>query len=207
MAAISDGDTTKRLFDVSVSFLALVVLLPLFVVIALLVVLDSGLPVFYRQERVGLHGRHFRIIKFRTMVRGADRIAGNVSATGDPRVTRAGRVLRRCYLDELPQLFNVLRGDMSLVGPRPETPEFVELYTPEERKVLSVRAGLAGPSTLAFMDEAELLAGAPDSLALYANEILHARVGADLTYLEKKSMRYDIRLLFSQAWAIVRRLV
>jgi lipopolysaccharide/colanic/teichoic acid biosynthesis glycosyltransferase len=140
------------------------------------------------------------------MVVGADRLAANVSATGDPRVTRVGRVLRKTYLDELPQLVNVLRGDMSLVGPRPETPEFVAHYTPDERRVLTVRPGLAGPSTLAFMDEADLLAAAPDPVSFYVTTVLHDRVRTDLAYLERRSIGYDVGLLVKQVLAIVRRL-
>jgi lipopolysaccharide/colanic/teichoic acid biosynthesis glycosyltransferase len=140
------------------------------------------------------------------MVVGADRGAPNVSAAGDPRVTRVGRFLRRWYLDEFPQLLNVIRGDMSLVGPRPETPEFVALFTPEESRVLTVRPGLAGPSTLAFMDEAELLAAAPDATSYYVTTLLHERVRADLTYLEHRSIHYDIRVLCTQVLAILRRL-
>lgn len=194
----------KRAFDVAVSLAAIIVLIPVLVVIAVAVKLDSPGPVLYRQERVGRNGR-FRLLKFRTMVVNADRLAPNVSATGDPRVTRLGRFLRRWYLDELPQLLNVLRGDMSLVGPRPETPEFVALLTPEERRLLTVRPGLAGPSTLAFMNEAELLAEAADPVSHYATTILHDRVRADLSYLEHRSIRYDIRLLCAQVLAIVRR--
>ena len=196
----------KRAFDLVVSAVALVLLIPVLLVIALAVKLDSPGPVLYRQRRVSRGGRLFRLYKFRTMVVDADRLAPNVSATGDPRVTRVGRFLRRSYLDELPQLLNVLAGDMSLVGPRPETPEFVELYTPEERRVLSIRPGLAGPSTLAFMDEADLLAAADDPVAYYATTVLHDRVRADLAYLERCSLGYDVRLLCSQALAIVRRL-
>jgi lipopolysaccharide/colanic/teichoic acid biosynthesis glycosyltransferase len=174
---------------------------------ALAIALGSPGPVFYRQERVSQNGRPFRLLKFRTMVVGADRLAPNVSATGDPRITGIGRFLRYWYLDELPQLLNVLRGDMSLVGPRPETPEFVALYTQEERRVLSVRPGLAGPSTLAFMDESELLAKAPDPVSYYVTTVLHDRVRADLTYLERCSIGYDIRLLCRQVLAIARRLL
>jgi lipopolysaccharide/colanic/teichoic acid biosynthesis glycosyltransferase len=196
----------KRLFDVTVSLAALVLLVPVLVVIALAVKLGSAGPVLYRQQRVSRGGRLFELLKFRTMVVGADRLAANVSATGDPRVTRVGAFLRKTYLDELPQLLNVLRGDMSLVGPRPETPEFVALYSTEERRVLTVRPGLAGPSTLAFMDEADLLATAPDPVAFYTTTVLHDRVRADLTYLERRSIGYDIRLLATQVLSIVRRL-
>jgi len=199
-------DVAKRAFDVLVCSVALVLVSPLLVALAVAVLLDSGRPVFFRQTRVGLNGRTFRLLKFRTMVVDAERLAPNVSATDDPRVTRSGRFLRRWYLDELPQLVNVLKGDMSLVGPRPETPEFVALFTPEERRVLSVRAGIAGPSTLAFMNEAELLADADDAVRLYEEQILHERVQADLSYLDRRSMAYDVRLLLAQVFAILRRL-
>ena len=206
MITSSDIAPGKRVFDIAVSLAALILLVPVLAVIALLVKLSSPGPVFYRQRRVSRGGRLFQLFKFRTMVVGADRLAPNVSATGDPRVTRVGSFLRRSYLDELPQLLNVLRGDMSLVGPRPETPEFVDLYTPEERRVLTVRPGLAGPSTLAFMDEADLLARAPDPVSFYETTVLHERVRADLAYLERRSIGYDIRLLAQQVMAIVGRL-
>jgi lipopolysaccharide/colanic/teichoic acid biosynthesis glycosyltransferase len=199
-------DVAKRLFDVVVSLVAIVVVSPLLIVLALAVLLDSGRPVLFRQTRVGMNGRTFRLLKFRTMVVDAERLAPNVSPTDDPRVTRTGRHLRRWYLDELPQLVNVVKGDMSLVGPRPETPEFVALFTPAERRVLTVRAGIAGPSTLAFMDEAQLLADADDAVRLYEQQLLHERVQADLSYLDERSMAYDVRLLVAQVLAILRRL-
>ena len=199
-------DVAKRLFDVVVSLVAIVVVSPLLVVLALAVLLDTGRPVLFRQTRVGMNGRTFRLLKFRTMVVDAERLAPNVSPTDDPRVTRTGRYLRRWYLDELPQLVNVVKGDMSMVGPRPETPEFVAMFTPAERRVLTVRAGIAGPSTLAFMDEAERLADADDAVLLYEQQLLHERVQADLSYLDERSMAYDVRLLFAQVVAILRRL-
>jgi lipopolysaccharide/colanic/teichoic acid biosynthesis glycosyltransferase len=206
MATGSDDAPAKRVFDVVVASVALILLAPVLTVIALAVKLDSPGPVLYRQTRVRRGGQLFRLLKFRTMVVDADRMAANISPSGDPRITRVGRYLRRSYLDELPQLFNVVRGDMSLVGPRPETPEFVEFYTPEERRVLTVRPGLIGPSTLAFMDETELLAQAADPLTYYRTTVLHERVRVDLGYLARRSLSYDIRLLATQALAIVRRL-
>ena len=203
---VARGTATKRAFDVVVSLVALVLLSPLLGVLAIAVLLDTGRPVLFRQTRVGMYGHPFRLLKFRTMVVDAERLGANVSPTDDPRVTRTGRFLRRWYLDELPQLVNVIKGDMSLVGPRPETPEFVALFTPEERRVLTVRAGIAGPSTLAFMDEAELLAEADNAEQLYEQQILHDRVRADLSYLDQRSMAYDVRLLLAQVTAIVRRL-
>jgi len=189
----------------SIAAVALLLLAPVLLVISLVVRLSSPGPVIFRQQRVGRQGGLFEIYKFRTMVDGADLHAANVSPEGDPRVTRAGRLLRAWYLDELPQLVNVLKGDMNLVGPRPETPEFVARYTPEERVVLSVRPGLAGPSTLAFMDEAEVLADSADAGHHYATVVMHERVAADLRYLNERSLTYDLRLLCRQVVAIIRK--
>ena len=196
----------KRMFDIVVSALALLVLTPVLLAIVVAEWVSSG-PAFYRQQRVTLYGERFEILKFRTMVVGADRMSSNVSPAGDPRVTRLGRFLRKWYLDELPQLYNVLRGDMSLVGPRPETPEFVALLAPEERRVLTVRTGIAGPSTLAFMDEADQLAAEPDPVAYYQTTMLHDRVQADLSYLDHCSLAYDVRVLCRQVAEIARRLL
>jgi lipopolysaccharide/colanic/teichoic acid biosynthesis glycosyltransferase len=139
------------------------------------------------------------------MVDGADRASANVSPAGDPRVTRVGKVLRASYLDELPQLVNIVKGDMSLVGPRPETPEYVALYDASERRVLDVKPGLVGASTLGFMDEAERLAAAPDPEAYYQDVLLHERVRLDLAHLDDRSPLADLRLLLRQASAILRR--
>jgi lipopolysaccharide/colanic/teichoic acid biosynthesis glycosyltransferase len=196
--------TVKRVFDVVASSVALVVFLPVFAGIAVAVKLDSRGPVLFRQTRVGHHGAPFRIIKFRSMVHGADRMAANVSAASDPRVSRVGAVLRAWHLDELPQLINVIRGDMSVVGPRPETPEFVERYRPEELRVLSVRPGLVSPSTLAFMDEAEILAASDDPQTYYVTTVLHERVRLDLEYIDRASFGRDLHLLLAQVAAIWR---
>jgi lipopolysaccharide/colanic/teichoic acid biosynthesis glycosyltransferase len=193
----------KRALDVFVSGVALVVLSPLLIVLAAAVRLDSQGPALFKQERVGRGGRPFRIYKLRSMVRDAERMAGNVSPTGDPRVTRVGAFLRKWYLDELPQLFNVLKGDMSLVGPRPETPGYVAHYTEDERRVLAMKPGVAGPSTLAFMDEARLLDQADDPEDYYVSHLLHERVRLDLRYVDRRSLLGDVRLLLRQVWVIV----
>ncbi|MGH3476170.1 MAG: sugar transferase [Nocardioidaceae bacterium] len=195
----------KSVFDRVVAASAIVLLSPILIFIAIAVRIDSRGPGLFRQIRIGRNGRSFRIYKFRTMINGAHRLGNNISPEGDPRITRVGRVLRDWYLDELPQLFNVLKGDMSLVGPRPETPEYVSLYTSDERRVLSVRPGLVGPSTLGFMDESERLADSPDPARYYTSVLLHERVRLDLDYLRRRSMRYDISLLIRQARAILRR--
>ena len=186
----------KRAFDVVVSLIALIILAPVLAVVALAVKLDSRGPVFFRQERIGRAGRRFMIVKFRTMVSDAQRLGPNVSATQDARITAVGRVLRRCFIDEAPQLFNVLRGDMSLVGPRPETPEYVALFTDQERRVLGVRPGMTGPSTLAYSAaEAAILAEQDDPDRYYRDCLLHERVAVDLQYLANVSVGQDIRIL------------
>jgi lipopolysaccharide/colanic/teichoic acid biosynthesis glycosyltransferase len=195
----------RGLVDRCVVVIALAVLSPVLLLTAVLVRLSSPGPVIFRQVRVGQHGRHFAIYKFRTMFVSDDTGSDQVSPEGDPRVTRVGRVLRAWYVDELPQLFNVLKGDMALVGPRPETPDFVALYTPAERRVLAVRPGLAGPSTLGFMDEAERLSGCDDPLEHYRSVLIHERVRLDLGYLDRRSFGYDVRLLLRQVAAIARR--
>jgi lipopolysaccharide/colanic/teichoic acid biosynthesis glycosyltransferase len=194
----------KRILDVVGSALGLLVLSPAFLAIAVAIKLDSRGPVFFAQERLGRGGRPFRIYKFRSMVTDAARLAANVSPTHDPRVTRVGRLLRRSFMDELPQLFNVLRGEMSLVGPRPETPEFVGLYSEAERGVLSVKPGMTGPSQIAYTNEAEILASVADPESFYLETILHDRVRLDLEYAQRSStVTGDLRLIARTLRAIL----
>jgi lipopolysaccharide/colanic/teichoic acid biosynthesis glycosyltransferase len=186
----------KRAFDVTVASICLLVLAPVFAIVAVAIKLGSRGPVFFRQERVGRRGKPFHILKFRTMVPGAERRGPNVSGADDDRVTRVGAFLRRSFLDEAPQLFNVLAGDMSLVGPRPETPEYAELMSAGERRILSVRPGMAGPSTLAYsVEESTILSRHGDPDRYYREHLLHERVAADLEYLRTASLREDIRIL------------
>jgi lipopolysaccharide/colanic/teichoic acid biosynthesis glycosyltransferase len=197
--------TAASVVDRGVASVAIVALSPVMAVIGAAVKLTSPGPVFYRQQRVGQDGRPFDIYKFRTMVVGADQMSANVTPTGDPRVTRVGRLLRATYLDELPQLLNIIKGDMRLVGPRPETPEYVALYDAQERKVLDVKPGLVGASTLAFMDEAERLAGVEDPDRYYQDVLVHERVRLDLDYQQGRTAKGDLRLLLRQGTAILRR--
>jgi lipopolysaccharide/colanic/teichoic acid biosynthesis glycosyltransferase len=207
-AAIRRGPALlKRCFDLGTSLLLLVLLVPLLVIVAVAIRLDSPGPVVYRQLRIGRDGLPFQIWKFRTMRKDADRMGANISPTNDPRITRVGRRLRRCYLDELPQLVNVVRGEMSLVGPRPETPEFVALYEPRQLRLLTVRPGVMGPSTLLGMTEEQRLAEVDDSLDYYVSTILPERVAADLGYLDHWSLTADLRLIGRQVVAILRRLL
>jgi lipopolysaccharide/colanic/teichoic acid biosynthesis glycosyltransferase len=201
---MNTGGLAKVVFDRTVSTIALIVLAPLLLAIAVLIKAASPGPVLYRQVRIGKDARPFTLLKFRSMVVAADQLAGNVTPRGDPRITPVGRVLRRWYLDEFPQLVNVLRGDMSLVGPRPETPEFVAELLPHELGLLAVRPGLVGASTLAFMDEADLLAESEDPVTFYRTTLLHLRARHDLEYLARRSLCADIAVLIRQIATIFR---
>jgi lipopolysaccharide/colanic/teichoic acid biosynthesis glycosyltransferase len=187
----------KRGFDLALAAAALALLWPLLLALALWVRLDSPGPAFYRALRVGRDGRSFTMLKFRTMVVGADSGAG-VTGAGDARVTRAGRRLRRTRLDELPQLINVLVGEMSLVGPRPESPRYVRYYTLEQLAVLTVRPGVTGPTQLRFRDEAALLTEA-DVEAQYVRELLPAKLASDLDYVRRRTLLGDIVILVKTA--------
>lgn len=186
-----------RAVDVAVAAAGLVLLAPVLAVVALAVRLSSPGPVLFAQERVGLHGRRFRILKFRTMVAGAERRGGQLTVGGDPRITRVGAVLRATKLDELPQLWNVVRGDMRLVGPRPEVPRYVERYTPQQRRLLAVRPGITDPASLAFRDESRLLEAAEDPERLYVEQILPRKLAINADYLERRTLASDLRLVVS----------
>jgi len=196
----------KRLFDLLAAGLGLLLLAPLLLVIALVVRLDSPGPVFFRQARVGRHGRLFRIHKFRTMRVDAPALGPAVTVGADPRITRAGRALRHWRLDELPQFLDVLAGDMSLVGPRPEVPRYVAHY-PEDLKarVLSVRPGLTDPAALAHLDEAALLAGAADPEAVYVREILPRKLALQAAYAERATLATDLGVLWRTLRVLLRR--
>ena len=187
----------KRLFDLLAAGAGLLVLAPLFALLALLITLDSSGPVFYRQWRVGLHGRHFRIFKFRTMSVDQAPGAAEITVAGDSRITRTGGWLRRWKLDELPQLIDVLRGTMSLVGPRPEVPRYVAHYPPALReRALAVRPGITDPASLEFIDEATLLAQAADPEREYIEVILPAKLRRAADYAESASLATDVALLW-----------
>jgi len=186
----------KRCFDVLLAGLGLLVLSPLLLALAAWIKLDSPGPVFYRQVRVGRGGRPFRIHKLRTM---ADAPAGagpEITVGADRRITRAGRVLRHYKLDELVQLIDVLKGDMSLVGPRPEVPRYVALYPADVRdRVLSVRPGITDPASLEYRDEAAVLAAAADPEAEYVNVVMPAKLALAVRYVEQASLATDLRLI------------
>ena len=173
----------KRLFDFLASIIGVTLLLPIFAVVALAIKLDSPGQVFYRGLRAGRHGQPFRIFKFRTMVMNAHNLGGPSSSADDPRITRVGDFLRRYKLDELPQLLNVLKGEMSLVGPRPEVVEEVALYTDEEKRLLGVRPGITDWASIRFRNEGEILRGSVDPHAAYREKIRPEKIRLGLEYV------------------------
>ncbi len=186
----------KRIFDLLIAALGLTLLSPVMLALSLWIKLDSTGPVLYRGRRVGKDRRLFQMYKFRTMVVEADRIGPAVSYRHDPRVTKAGRFLRRTKLDELPQLINVLKGEMSLVGPRPEDPSYVAHYDAQQRQVLQVRPGMTGPVQLKYRDEASMLEGA-NADEKYLSRIMPEKLKLDLRYVQDHSLAGDIRILWS----------
>lgn len=203
------GDAAKRAFDLAVCLLALPLVAPLLLALGLWVRLDSPGPAFFRQERVGRDGRLFRIHKLRTM-RVPDAAGGQsgpqITRAGDARITRAGRWLRRSKLDELPQLIDVLKGDMSLVGPRPEVPRYMALYPPEARRIiLSLRPGITDTAAIAFRDEETLLAQSADPERTYIEHILPAKQRLYLAYAAQRSWWGDVCILWQTLWAVAGR--
>ncbi len=195
----------KRIFDIVASGFGLLVMSPVFLILAIWIKLDSKGPVFYRQVRVGRKNRDFRIFKFRSMRVGADKM-GLITVGGhDPRVTRSGYFIRKYKLDEFPQLINVFIGDMSLVGPRPEVRKYVDLYTSEQMQVLDVRPGVTSLASIRYRNENELLEKAEDPDQYYINVVMQDKLAIDLEYIRNVSFGYDIRLVFHTFWEIIRR--
>lgn len=196
----------KRIFDVICSAIGLLLLAPVFVVVGLSIALDSPGPVFFRQRRIGRYGEPFLIHKFRTMRHDPEPRGLLITVGQDPRVTRVGAFLRRYKIDELPQLIDVLRGVMSLVGPRPEVPEYVAHYSDDDRQVvLSVRPGITDNASLEFSDESLLLAGAADPQRLYIEIILPKKVRLYRAYVQMRTMTGDVGIIFKTLRKIVRR--
>lgn len=185
----------KRAFDICFSAVALILLFPLLLLLSLLLVLEDGFPVVFKQPRIGRGGRVFTLYKFRTMYnRKQDDLLLTVGSK-DSRITRHGRWIRKYKLDELPQLFNVLNGSMSLVGPRPEVKKYVDLYTENQRRVLLVKPGITDYASLKYFSEADLLAASHDPEATYIREIMPAKLEINLSYIDKRSMLADLKIL------------
>lgn len=193
----------KRIVDTACALVGLVVTSPVLLACAVAIRLDSRGPVFFRQRRVGQYGKTFRIFKFRTMIVATDENGSKLTASGDTRVTPVGKILRKTKLDEIPQLLNVFRGEMSLVGPRPEVPEYTEKYTVHERRVLEVRPGITGPASLAYIDEEQLLAAAEDRERYYVDTIMKHKLRYDLAYCTNICLLEDMRIIFRTGGSLV----
>ncbi len=187
----------KRIFDIIASGLGLVCLSPLFLILAIWIKCDSKGPVFYRQTRVGKGNKDFRLFKFRSMRPDSDKL-GHITVGGhDPRVTRSGYYIRKYKLDEFPQLINVFIGDMSLVGPRPEVRKYVDMYSPEQMRVLDVRPGITSLASIKYRNENEILATAIDPDKAYIEKVMPDKLAIDLEYVAKANLWTDIKLIFS----------
>ncbi|MFR9310340.1 sugar transferase [Hydrogeniiclostridium mannosilyticum] len=194
----------KRLFDIVVSFLILLILSPVMLVLAIAIKLDSKGPVFYRQIRVGRYNKDFKIFKFRTMVQDADKKGLAITLNEDPRITRVGRLIRKCRLDEISQLLNVLGGSMSFVGPRPEVRRYVEAYSPEGMATLLVRPGVTAPSSIVFKDEDKILNSGDDPEQIYVEQILPEKTRLNLEYVARLSFWKDIKIMFQTLHAVAK---
>jgi lipopolysaccharide/colanic/teichoic acid biosynthesis glycosyltransferase len=193
----------KRVFDIIISAMGLVILSPLLWYISWRIHREDGGPVFYRGERVGLHGRLFRIFKFRTMVVDAEKLGGPSTPDDDPRITHIGGKLRKYKLDELPQLFNVFLGEMSLVGPRPEVKRYTDMFTREEQAILGVRPGITDWASIWNPDEGSILAGAADPEAAYLELIRPTKVNLQLKYVREQSWGVDLKILWETMTVLV----
>jgi lipopolysaccharide/colanic/teichoic acid biosynthesis glycosyltransferase len=194
---------SKRLFDLFFVIPGLLVLAPFLLVIALIIKLKDGGNVLFKQVRMGKNGKHFDVLKFRTMVLDAEKLGNKVTTGDDPRITPIGRVLRKYKLDELPQLINVLKGEMSLVGPRPEVPEYVEFYPEETRSiVLSVPPGMTDKASIEFVNENDLLSGSEDPVSDYKNKVLPIKLKYYVEYVKERSLWMDFKLIIKTVIAI-----
>ena len=195
----------KRIFDIVVSFIMLILLSPLFLVLAIAIKADSKGPVFYRQVRITQWGREFRIFKFRTMVVNADKIGSQVTVQNDSRITKVGKFIRKCRLDELPQLLNVFGGSMTFVGTRPEVPKYVAAYTDEMKATLLLPAGVTSLASIKYKDEARLLENAENADETYIHEVLPQKMEYNLAAIRKYGFWRDIGTMFRTVGAVLKR--
>lgn len=186
----------KRLFDIIFSFIGIIFLLPFFILFAIPIIINSGFPVFFSQERVGKNEKCFSLLKFRTMKKGSDKKGLLTIGEKDSRITTVGFFLRKYKLDELPQLFNVLIGDMALVGPRPEVRKYVEMYSAEQKKVLSVKPGITDYASIEYSNENELLAKSENPEVLYIKQVMPEKLKLNLKYIEDQNFLTDLKIIF-----------
>jgi lipopolysaccharide/colanic/teichoic acid biosynthesis glycosyltransferase len=194
----------KRAFDFLSSLIGLILISPILVAITILIKNEDGGPVFYRGVRVGRFGKTFRIFKFRTMVINAEKLGGPSTADDDPRITKVGKLIRKFKLDELPQLINVLKGEMSVVGPRPEVQMYVDMFTEEEKAILSVRPGITDWASIWNPDEGAILAGSPDPENTYMEKIRPEKIRLQLKYVRERSFWNDLKIIAQTIITIVR---
>jgi lipopolysaccharide/colanic/teichoic acid biosynthesis glycosyltransferase len=192
----------KRLFDIFFSFIGLLILLPLFVVVGILIKIDSMGPVFFRQERIGRNFERFAVFKFRTMVADTEKRGLPITSSTDKRVTKVGKILRKLKMDELPQLINVLRGDMSLVGPRPEVEKYVELFKKDYSEILKVRPGITDVSSILYKDEEGLLGDQADPESYYMTVVLPQKIRLSQEYLKQCSFSRDMKLMLKTLFRV-----
>lgn len=194
----------KRFFDICMSIFGLIILSPIFLIIAVLIKINSKGAVFFRQTRVGLNGKEFKIYKFRTMVTDAEKKGMQITVGNDSRVTSIGKIIRKCKMDEIPQLINVLIGDMSFVGPRPEVPKYVEMYNEADKEILMIRPGITDIASIEYRNENEILGKSENPEKTYIEEVMPAKIKFNKEYLSNISIKYDIYLIIKTVVAILK---
>ena len=194
----------KRLFDMVASFLGVVILSPIFIIVSICIKIDSKGPVFFKQKRVGKDGQPFMIYKFRTMVTDAEKLGKQITVGDDNRITKVGKFIRKCKLDEIPQLINVLKGEMSLVGPRPEVPRYAELYDDYQAQVLLVRPGITDYASIEYRNENEILGKSANPEEIYITEIMPTKIDLNMKYLKNISLTEDFKLIIKTILAVIK---
>jgi lipopolysaccharide/colanic/teichoic acid biosynthesis glycosyltransferase len=202
--SVSLNDFLKRTFDMVMSSIGLILLSPFFLIISILIKMDSKGPILFKQTRVGRYEKDFKILKFRTMVTDAEKRGAQITVGRDSRITRVGHLLRKSKLDELPQLLNVFKGDMSLVGPRPEVPRYTQYYDEVQKRIFEIRPGITDYASIKYRDENEILALSKDPEKTYIEEIMVDKLKLNLEYLEKRSLITDIKIIFKTLYKIIK---
>ena len=195
----------KRIFDIVVSFVLIVFLSPFLLVIALIIKFDSPGKVIFAQERVTKYGKRFKVLKFRTMIENAEKLGAKVTKDNDPRITRSGKILRKLRLDEFPQIFNILKGDLSFVGVRPEVTKYVKEYTPEMYATLLLPAGVTSMTSILYKNESKLLKNTDNPDEVYINEILPQKMKYNLGYIKNFGFCYDIKIMIKTVFAVIQK--
>lgn len=195
----------KRIFDILFSAMGLICLLPFFILIAILIKVDSSGPILYKQTRIGKSGKEFEIYKFRKMRADIGDQGLKITTTNDVRMTKFGKTMKKYKIDELPQLWNVFRGDMSFVGPRPETPNYVEIYDEMQRDILKIKPGITDYASLEYINEGDLLESSPDPDKLYRETLIPKKIEYNLQYIKDMSIKTDLKIIFSTLWETIRQ--